>query len=195
MTAPHPEVTVGSRTIADIVSIGDAAGMKLSSWAVVGGSVLALTAACHPNDVVTGKPHQDIRVLDGDTLIFEGRWVRIRGIDTAELGPWSKCWSEAALGGASRNALEEMLAGDGPWRLSAVTPTGDQGMVLADVLDPDGYSLADTMHVNGYAAKTPGRWDWCGTRPDRAVSEGDAEPHGPQTWWPANHMFDPRAGD
>jgi len=169
--------------------------MKLSFWGVVVGGVLALAGACHRNDVINAKPHQDIQVLDGDTLIFEGRWVRIRGIDTAELGPWSKCWSEAALGGASREALEGMLGEGGPWRLRGVTPMGDKGMVVADVFDSAGDSLADTMHVNGYAAKTTGRWDWCGTKPARPVLLGDPEPHGPQTWWPANQMFDPRADD
>ncbi|HYD28578.1 hypothetical protein [Brevundimonas sp.] len=169
--------------------------MKLSSWAVLVGGVLALAGGCHPNDVITVPPHQDIEVLDGDTLIFEGRWVRVRGIDAAELGPWAKCWSEAALGGASRTALEEMLWENGPWRLSSVTPTGDQGMVVADVLGRDGADLADSMAVHGYAAKTSGKWDWCGIKPLRNPREDDPLPRGPNTWWPANHMFDERAGD
>lgn len=169
--------------------------MKLGIWTPVSFMTLALAAACHPTDVITARPHQDIEVLDGDTLIFEGKWVRLRGIDTAELGPWANCWSEAALGGVSRSALEEMLWEGGPWRLVAATPTGDEGMVVADVLNRAGDSLADTMHVNGYAAKTAGRWDWCGTKPEGPVLLGDPEPHGPQTWWPSNHVFDPRAGD
>lgn len=159
------------------------------------GGVLTLAAGCHPNDVIKGHPHQDIEVLDGDTLIFEGRWVRIRGIDTAELGPWAKCWSEAALGGASRAALEQMLLEGGPWRLSSVTPTGEQGLVVADVLGPSGTDLADSMAVSGYAAKTSGKWDWCETKPLREAREDDPLPRGPNTWWPANHMFDERAGD
>ena len=141
--------TVGSRPIADVVSIGDGAAMKRSSWAVVVGGVLTLATGCHPNDVIEGRSRQDIEVLDGDTLVFEGRWVRIRGIDAAELGPWANCWSEAALGGASRAALEQMLWEEGPWRLSSVTPTGDQGMVVADVLGPGGADLADSMAVSG----------------------------------------------
>lgn len=154
-----------------------------------------MVAACHPNDAITAKPHQDIEVLDGDTLIFEGQWVRIRGIDAAELGPWASCWSEAALGGASRQSLEDVLSAGGPWRLAAVTRTANQGMVIADVLGPDSQDVADSMHVHGHAAKTSGKWDWCGTKPTGPVLLGDPMPHGPQTWWPANHMFDPRAGD
>lgn len=169
--------------------------MKLSAWTVLSFVALTLATACSPDDTITMMPRQDIEVLDGDTLIFEGKWVRIRGIDTPELGPWADCWSEAALGGVSREALEGILWERGPWKLSAATPAGDQGMVVADVLDREGDSLADAMHGSGYAAKTSGRWDWCGMKPNRQVLLGDPKPHGPQTWWPSNHMYDARAGD
>ncbi len=70
----------------------------------------------------------EIKVLDGDTLLFNGRLVRIAGIDAPELGQTAKCWAEAALGGKARNALEsELSSPDDPfekraWELVEVSP-------------------------------------------------------------------------
>ena len=153
-------------------------------------------AACRADYPLPSRPHQDIRVLDGDTLVFEGQWVRVRGIDAPELGPWAKCWAEAGLGGASRDVLEREIHSKGPWRLVRPTQADKRGMVIAGLTNEDGEDLADFMGVYGYAANTDGQWDWCGLDANlHSPSEDEPRPHGPNLWWPANHMFDERAGD
>ncbi|MFN3583256.1 thermonuclease family protein [Phenylobacterium sp.] len=168
-------------------------------------SVLAILAsialsACEPRDVVPGFPKSkhDIKVLDGDTLIFDGRLVRVAGIDAPELGPWAKCWAEAAVGGVSKHALEAAVSAPGArnWELRSVTGPDQQGRVRATLVSDEGEDLADHMVVYGYAAKTTGRWNRCG--PDANLHqplEGEPEPRGPSLWWPSNRMFDARAGD
>jgi len=154
------------------------------------------TAACMGDFALPAETHQDIKVLDGDTLIFEGQWVRIRGIDAPELGPWAKCWAEAGLGGASRDVLQRAIYSEGPWRLVQPDEPNERGMVVAGLVSEDGEDLADYMGVYGYAATTDGEWDWCGLDANlHSPTEDEPRPHGPNLWWPTNHMFDERAGD
>jgi hypothetical protein len=74
-----------------------------------------------------------MRALDGDTLLFDDKVVRIAGIDAPELGPSANCWAEAALGGASRNALAEAI--EGPlardWQLAEISAPDDSGRIRA----------------------------------------------------------------
>ena len=157
-----------------------------------------LLAGCQPSDSRTGlTPRQNIKALDGDTLIFEGRLVRLRGVDAPELGPWAKCWAEAALGGVSRTELEGKLnLRDGRWRLSDASPPDAQGRITANLVNDRGGDLSDAMVVDGYAARTDTAWNWCGT--DQKLHDplqGEPAPHGPSLWWPAGEMLDNRAAD
>lgn len=154
------------------------------------------TAACNDDYPLPAAPRQDIKVLDGDSLVFEGQWIRVRGIDAPELGPWAKCWAEAGLGGASRDTLERAIYSKGPWLLVQPGQADERGMVVAGLVSEDGEDLAGYMGVHGYAANTDGKWDWCGLDADlHSPSQDDPRPHGPNLWWPTNHMFDERAGD
>jgi endonuclease YncB( thermonuclease family) len=153
-------------------------------------------AACQADYGLPSRPHQDIKVLDGDTLVFDGQWIRVRGIDAPELGPWAKCWAEAGLGGASRDVLEGAIHSEGPWRLVQPAQADERGMVVAGLANEDGEDLADFMVVYGYAASTDAHWDWCGLDANlHSPSEDEPRPHGPSLWWPSNNMFDERAGD
>ncbi len=137
-------------------------------------------------------------VLDGDTVVVDGSAFRIAGIDAPELGPWAKCWAEAALAGHARDSLERLLGDtDGRgWQLRDVSAPDAEGKRTARVVDREGYDITDDMVVYGYAASTTGKWDWCGENADlRQVLDGDQPPHGPNLWWPTAHMFDPRAAD
>ena len=161
-------------------------------------SVVVL-GGCHPSDapIPLPVPRHEIKVLDGDTLIFDGTLVRIAGIDAPELGPWAKCWAEAGLGGASRDALVSATEAPGArnWALQKVGKT-DGGALLANLTADDGEDLADVMVVNGYAARTDGRWRWCDTDADlHQPLQDEPAPHGPNLWWPSKHMYDKRAGD
>ncbi|HEU0100645.1 MAG TPA: hypothetical protein VFQ67_17940 [Allosphingosinicella sp.] len=143
-------------------------------------------------------PAYDIRVLDGDTLLFGGTLVRLAGIDAPELGPWAKCWAEAALAGHSRAYLEAELhrRDHGDWSLSGASAPDPAGRRVAGLVRKDGEDMADLMVVYGYAARTTGKWDWCGRGPGlRQPLEDDPPPHGPGLWWPTAHMYDARAAD
>jgi endonuclease YncB( thermonuclease family) len=158
-----------------------------------------LLVGCQPSDDrIVSAPRQKIEVLDGDTLIFEGQVLRIRGIDAPEVGPWAKCWAEAALGGASRNELESLLKGqrDKTWKLSNPSQPDARGSITANLVTDRGDDVSDSMIVYGYAAKTDGTWNWCGT--DQSLHDplqNEPSPHGPNLWWPSGQMFDKRAAD
>jgi endonuclease YncB( thermonuclease family) len=141
---------------------------------------------------------QHFAALDGDTVVADGAAVRIAGIDAPELGPWARCWAEAALAGHAREALERLL-GDrdrGGWSLSDVSKADARGRRTARLVDRDGYDIADDMVVYGHAARTGASWDWCGSNANlHQVLEGEPPPHGPNLWWPTAHMYDPRAAD
>jgi endonuclease YncB( thermonuclease family) len=142
-------------------------------------------------------PHP-LGVLDGDTVLVGGSSFHLAAIDAPELGPWARCWAEAALAGHARDNLQRLLGdfeGRG-WHLRDVSQPDAQGQRTARLVDRKGYDISDDMVVYGYAASTSGRWNWCGENAGlRHVLEGDQPPHGPNLWWPTAHMFDPRAAD
>lgn len=136
--------------------------------------------------------------LDGDTIIDEGRAVHIRGMDAPELGPWAKCWAEAALAGHARDNLQSLLNDNDRrgWRWRNLSRVDEKGNWSAHVVDRQGFDIVDSMVVSGFAAKTAVRWDWCGKDSGlRQVMDGDKPPHGPSLWWPTGRMYDPRALD
>jgi endonuclease YncB( thermonuclease family) len=135
-------------------------------------------------------------VLDGDTVVVDGSAFHVAGIDAPELGPWAKCWAEAALAGHARDNLQRVLVdseGRG-WQLRDPSAADAHGIRTARLVDREGYDIVDGMVVGGYAASTSGRWDWCGEKP-RVVLVEEQPPYGPSLWWPTAHMFDPRAAD
>lgn len=148
---------------------------------------------------VGSVPGQDFRVLDGDTLLFGKALIRIAGIDAPELGPWAKCWAEAALAGHSKDYLERELYNGrdyGGWSVTGASARDSAGKRKARLVRGDGEDMSDLMVVYGYAARTAGRWDWCGGNANlHSVLEGEPPPHGPTLWWPTAHMFDARAAD
>jgi endonuclease YncB( thermonuclease family) len=133
--------------------------------------------------------------LDGDTIVVGGAAVHIAGIDAPELGPWARCWAEAALAGHARTYVEATLFRKS-WRAVEVEPARADGPSKVRMVSGDGDDLADLMVVGGYAARTGGRWDWCGANANlHNPLEGEAVPHGPNLWWPTNDVYDPRAHD
>jgi endonuclease YncB( thermonuclease family) len=140
-----------------------------------------------------------ITVLDGDTVVIDGSAFHIAGIDAPELGPWAKCWAEAALAGHARENLQRLLSDSTDrrdWQLRDVSGPDANGKRTARLVDREGYEINDDMVVYGYAASTSGRWDWCGGNAGLSqVQGGHQPPHGPNLWWPTAHMSDPRAAD
>lgn len=135
---------------------------------------------------------ENSRVLDGDTLVWNGDVLKVSGIDAPELGPWAKCWAEAALAGHAKAYVETELS-NGSWRIVQEAGSSN-GMKLVRVVRADGEDLADLMVVGGYAANTPGHWNWCSENASlHSASEDEPEPRGPSLWWPTGKMYDPRA--
>jgi len=164
------------------------------------GRALLLLLLCAGTGASVGSaPGHDFRVLDGDTLLFEGALIRVAGIDAPELGPWAKCWAEAALAGHSKDHLERELYGGqdrGGWSLAEASAPDSRGKRTARLVRKDGEDMSDLLIVNGYAARTTGRWDWCGKNADlHQPLEDEPPPHGPSLWWPTAHMYDARAAD
>lgn len=160
-------------------------------------AVAPLLASTHYS---TGGPRDasisvdNSRVLDGDTIVWRERVFKIAGIDAPELGPWAKCWAEAALAGHAKTYLETELS-SGAWQLMEEADKPGR-MKLARVIRSDNEDLADLMVVRGFAADTPGRWNWCGENANlHAASEEEPSPRGPSLWWPSGKMYDRRAAD
>lgn len=136
--------------------------------------------------------------LDGDTVIINGEAYNVAGIDAPELGPWAKCWAEAALAGDAKHFVESTLSQPG-WRIAGLGKN-KQGIRTVQFAHKEGTypghpgDLADEMIVAGFAADTDGRWDWCGSGAKlEMLKDGTPRPHGPNLWWPAGRAYDPRA--
>lgn len=130
---------------------------------------LALTlAAVHaqaaPRDEIAGPVEAEvIRVIDGDTLLVEARpwpqqkvevYVRIRGIDTAELR--SPCASEREAGEAARIELERLAASSPTVLLNRISGDKYFGRVIADVTLANGQQPADHLLLAGLAVSYDG---------------------------------------
>lgn len=164
-----------------------------------GRALLVLLLCAGTAGSVVWSPARDFRVLDGDTLLFGKALIKVAGIDAPELGPWARCWAEAALAGHSKSYLERELYDGldrGGWSLADVSKPDERGRRTARLARGDGEDLSDLMVVYGYAARTTGRWDWCGKDANlHQPLEDEPPPYGPNLWWPAAHMFDARAAD
>jgi len=142
-------------------------------------ALLAASLVAGSSSLEAQAPAQQFQVLDGDTVVVGGSAYRIAGIDAPELGPWAKCWAEAALAGHAKDGLERLLSdseGRG-WQLRDVSASGPGGKLEARLADQEGYDIIDDMVVYGYAARTTGRWDWCGEDADlHHVLEDESPP-------------------
>jgi endonuclease YncB( thermonuclease family) len=148
-------------------------------------SLVFLATACGaPNDVIDNAASggSAITVLDGDTVQIGDDIVRIAGMDAAELPPWSECWAEAALAGASKDVAERLINGDGPfnanrWRVTNPRGRNERGYLIASLTRDSGEDFADYMAVYGYAARA-NEWDWC------EVPQDLRDEAGPNLWFP-----------
>lgn len=110
-------------------------------------------------DEISGPVSAEIiRVIDGDTLLVEAQpwpqqkmevYVRIRGIDTAELKSRCEKIRTAALG--ARQAMEELAAQSRRVELRRISGDKYFGRIIADVIFADGRSAADNLLLAGLA--------------------------------------------
>lgn len=174
---------------------------KATDWARLPPSAFEWSFPPQEKPRFAGTTPVKIVVLDGDTLLFDGRLVRIAGIDAPELAQSAKCWAEAALGGEAREVLESALLsprpdGEGEWELADVSPPDAERRIRANLITKGGGDIRNHMVVYGHAAETDGVWDWCGRGgPFRSPVIDQPAPHGPNIWRPADHIYDPGAAD
>ncbi len=118
----------------------------------------------HAREEITGPvTAQIIRVIDGDTILVEARpwpqqkmevYVRIRGIDTAEIH--SRCESVRAVAQDARHALEEMASSSPQVQLTRISGDKYFGRIVADVTLSDGRSIGGDLILAGLATRYDG---------------------------------------
>lgn len=102
--------------------------------------------------------------LDGDTIVLDGRHIRIANIDAPEIHDYH-CEAELRLGLAAKRRMAALLAGG-----AIVVHEGDPdsgrltdryGRTLATVA-VDGFDVGETMIAEGLARRWNGhRRPWC----------------------------------
>ncbi len=145
--------------------------MKIpAAWMVFAGLSLVL-AACTPSNstlfaneaqmasVAPALPH--IEVLSGDTLVVDGRHIRLANAAAPQPAPHARCAAEAL--GARQARLRFTALSLGVQKV-IVTPNGtvdDHGRTLATVY-LDGVDPAQVLVQEGLAVAPGGRaFDWC----------------------------------
>lgn len=105
---------------------------------------------------------QPIRVVDGDTIEFQGERIRIAGLDAPELFR-PRCPSERALAERAKDRLEGLVL-----RGVTIQANGRRdryGRILATVRDTaSGQDVADILVNEGLASRYNGRGprqEWC----------------------------------
>lgn len=99
-------------------------------------------------------------VVDGDTIWFQGRKIRIADINTPETSQ-PGCASEARLGKSATFRLQALL-NDGSFNLESIDRDTDKYGRELRIITRDGQSLGDILVDEGLAEEWQGyRRDWC----------------------------------
>ncbi len=99
-------------------------------------------------------------VVDGDTIWFEGRKIRIADINTPEISK-PGCASEKQLGEQAKLRLQGLL-NEGSFTLQSIDRDQDRYGRDLRIITRDGQSLGDILVAEGLAERWQGyRRDWC----------------------------------
>lgn len=99
-------------------------------------------------------------VVDGDTIWYQGRKIRIADINTPELGD-AGCDYERQLGAQAKARLTVLL-NDGAFSLESIDRDEDRFGRALRIVTRDGQSLGDILVAEGLAEPWQGyRRDWC----------------------------------
>ncbi len=99
-------------------------------------------------------------VVDGDTIWFQGRKIRIADINTPEVGQ-PGCAAEARLGKSATFRLQALLNA-GSFDLESIDRDTDRYGRELRIVTRGGISLGDTLVAEGLAEQWQGyRRDWC----------------------------------
>lgn len=99
-------------------------------------------------------------VVDGDTIWFEGRKIRIADINTPEISS-PGCASEKRLGQRAKMRLQSLL-NQGSFSLQSIDRDQDQYGRDLRIITRDGQSLGEILVAEGLAERWQGyRRNWC----------------------------------
>lgn len=98
-------------------------------------------------------------VVDGDSFYFEGKSVRIAGIDAPETHA-ARCDAESLLGRAAAERLQSLL-NSGEMLMIPVEPGHDPNGRLLRQVTVDGQNVGAAMTAAGLARNSDGRASWC----------------------------------
>lgn len=105
-------------------------------------------------------PERITCVVDGDTIWFEGRKIRIADINTPEISS-PGCASERQLGERAKMRLQALL-NQGSFSLQSIDRDQDKYGRDLRIITRDGQSLGDILVAEGLAERWQGyRRDWC----------------------------------
>ncbi len=99
-------------------------------------------------------------VVDGDTIWFKGRKIRIADINTPEISS-PGCAAEKRLGEQAKMRLQNLL-NEGGFSLETIDRDQDQYGRDLRIITRSGHSLGETLVAEGLAERWQGhRRDWC----------------------------------
>lgn len=99
-------------------------------------------------------------VIDGDSIVYKGREIRLVGFNAPELGE-PRCERERELGEKAQARLRQLLNA-GPFRMTANNPSKDRFGRDLVILTRQGKDIGDPLVVEGLAHAWHGRkGDWC----------------------------------
>ena len=107
------------------------------------------------------EPPVSAVVLQADTLVVDGRPVRLSNAAAPELAPRARCWAEALAARQARDTVQGIVAGATD---VDATPTGgvDENNRALSRVTVDGVDLGQTLLGDGLAvAPSAERFDWC----------------------------------
>ncbi|WP_089134579.1 thermonuclease family protein [Sphingorhabdus sp. SMR4y] len=128
-----------------------------------GPATTSAATAIDPNRASFGicfGPERVTCVVDGDTIWFEGRKIRIADINTPEISS-PGCAAEERLGQQAKMRLQALL-NQGGFSLQSIDRDQDQYGRDLRIITRDGRSLGETLVAEGLAERWQGtRRNWC----------------------------------
>lgn len=134
--------------------------------------ILILTNSLLANDKGVLHNINIIRVIDGDTIVFEAKWLpaplkpelklRVYGIDTPEKGARAKCEKESKLGEEATTFTSKKIKEGKTFQMYLIDWDKYGGRVLGDLLI-DGKSLQKMLLYTGHGKEYYGdqKKSWC----------------------------------
>jgi endonuclease YncB( thermonuclease family) len=131
-------------------------------------AALALLAACGKSPEAPPKPvdvpasiTSHVRVLNADTLIIDGRHVRLANAFAPESLLHARCWAEALASDHAAEYVKEMVQHARTYSFSANGKTDSYTRAYGTLMI-DGADLGDILYQQGLAARpAEPRFDWC----------------------------------